>query len=111
MGQSVGLDKASDRAFQGSSPMTQREHQFRVRAVITGTGRYAPDDAWTSDMVEALVAERSGGWRMPAGLIRLATGVEQRRYAAPGECSSDLATKAAQRALSNAGVDPCDIDL
>jgi len=102
MGQSASLASASDRTSPKSSP---------VRAVITGTGRYAPEDVWTSDMVEALVAERSGGWRMPAGIIRLATGVEERRYAAPGECSSDLATKAAERALSNAGVDPCDIDL
>jgi len=62
-------------------------------------------------MVEALVAERSGGWRMPAGIIRLATGVEERRYAPPGVYSSDLATKAAQQAIAKAGIEPRDIDL
>ena len=39
----------------------------RIRALITGTGRYVPDDVWTSAMVEARVDERSGGWQIPPG--------------------------------------------
>ena len=62
-------------------------------------------------MVEARVNEHSGGWRIPSGVIRLATGVVERRYAPDGVCSSDLATWAAQRALRAAGIEPVDIDL
>ena len=35
--------------------MTQSEDGSRIRALVTGTGRYVPDDVWTSDMVEARV--------------------------------------------------------
>ena len=91
--------------------MTQSEYGSRIRALITGTGRYVPDDVWTSDMVEARVDERSGGWRIPKGIIRLATGVGERRYAPDGMCSSDLAARAAERALATAGIEPRDVDL
>ena len=83
----------------------------RIRALITGTGRYLPDAVWTSDMVEARVNEHSGVWSIPDGIIRLATGVAERRYAPDGVCSSQLATWAAKQALRDAGIDPCDIDL
>ena len=53
--------------------MTQSDHGSGIRAVITGTGRYVSDDVWTSNMVEARVNESSGGWRIPKGIIRLAT--------------------------------------
>jgi 3-oxoacyl-(acyl-carrier-protein) synthase III len=91
--------------------MTQSEYGSRVRALITGTGRYVPDDVWTSDMVEARVAECSGGKRIPKGIIRLATGVVERRFASDGMCSSDLAARAAQRAMATAGIEPRDVDL
>jgi 3-oxoacyl-(acyl-carrier-protein) synthase III len=91
--------------------MTQSEYGSRVRALITGTGRYVPDDVWTSDMVEARVAECSGGTRIPKGVIRLATGVVERRYASGGMCPSDLAARAAERALATAGIEPRDVDL
>ena len=73
--------------------MRQRASESRVRALITGTGRYVPDDVWTSDMVDARVDESSDGWHMPKGIIRLATGVGERRYAPTGFCSSDLAAQ------------------
>ncbi|MDQ1456601.1 MAG: hypothetical protein QOH28_2221 [Actinomycetota bacterium] len=91
--------------------MTQSEDGSRIRALITGTGRYAPDDVWTSDMVEARVDERSGGWHIPKGMIRLVSGVVERRYASEGMCSSDLAARAAQRAMATAGIEPRDVDL
>jgi 3-oxoacyl-[acyl-carrier-protein] synthase-3 len=89
---------------------TQSDHGSGVRALITGTGRFAPVDVWTSDMVEARVNECSG-WRIPKGIIRLATGVGERRYAPAGMCSSDLAARAAERALQAAGIEPADVDL
>jgi acyl-CoA:acyl-CoA alkyltransferase len=91
--------------------MTQSEHGSGVRALITGTGRFAPEAAWTSEMVEARVNEGSDGWRIPKGIIRLATGVNARRYAPAGMCSSDLAAAAAQRAMAAADIEPRDVDL
>jgi acyl-CoA:acyl-CoA alkyltransferase len=91
--------------------MTQSEHGSGVRALITGTGRFAPEAAWTSEMVEARVNEGSDGWRIPKGIIRLATGVNARRYAPAGMCSSDLAAAAAQQAMAAADIEPRDVDL
>jgi 3-oxoacyl-[acyl-carrier-protein] synthase-3 len=91
--------------------MTQSEHGSGVRALITGTGRFAPEATWTSDMVEARVNESSGGWKIPKGIIRLATGVTERHYASAGICSSDLAAKAAERAMAAAGIEARDVDL
>ncbi len=91
--------------------MAQSEDGSRIRALITGTGRYVPDDVWTSDMVEARVDECSGGWHIPKGIIRLASGVVERRYAPDGVCSSDLAAPAVQRAMTVAGIEPRDVDL
>jgi 3-oxoacyl-[acyl-carrier-protein] synthase-3 len=91
--------------------MTQSNHGSAVRALITGTGRYAPDEAWTSEMVEARVNGSNDGWSIPKGIIRLATGVKERRYAAAGVYSSDLAARAAERAMAAAGIEPRDVDL
>lgn len=91
--------------------MTQTEYGSPIRALITGTGRYVPDDVWTSDMVEARVEACSGGRRIPEGLIRRASGVVERRYAADGECSSYLAACAAKRALTAAGTEAREVDL
>ncbi len=91
--------------------MGQSAPEHRSRGLIAGTGRYIPDNTWTSEMVEARVDASSGGWRIPNGVIRMATGVRERRYADDGMCSSDLATRAARHALDAAETDPRDIDL
>lgn len=39
------------------------------------------------------------------------TGIRERRIAAPGQACSDLGTRAAQQALTAAGVEPTDLDL
>jgi 3-oxoacyl-[acyl-carrier-protein] synthase-3 len=39
------------------------------------------------------------------------TGIRERRIAAPGEVTSEMALKAAQRALASASMQPADIDL
>ena len=44
------------------------------------------------------------------GKFKSITGIEQRRYAAPEQCSSDLAFLASQKAIENAGIDPETID-
>ena len=91
--------------------MTDNGAGSQLRAVITGTGRHLPDAVWTSEMVEARVDEQSGDWRIPKGMIRMASGVRERRYADDGTCSSDLAAAAARRAMAVAGIAPRDVDL
>ena len=43
--------------------------------------------------------------------IRERTGIRERRFAAEGEATSDLATAAARRALASAGISPEQLDL
>jgi 3-oxoacyl-[acyl-carrier-protein] synthase-3 len=72
-------------------------------ATIAGTGMYVPDKVLTNADLERMV-ETSDQW------IRERTGIVERRIAAPGEASSDLAVKAAQRALEMAKVKPEEVD-
>lgn len=76
---------------------------------ITGTGSYLPPRRLSNaDLVAELAAqgvETSDDW------IVERTGIRARHFAAPDECSSDLAFVAAQNALQAAGVAAKDIDL
>lgn len=74
------------------------------RARITGTGSYVPEKILTNADLETMV-DTSDEW------ISTRTGIRQRRIAAEDECTSDLAAKAAQRALEAAGCSADDIDL
>jgi 3-oxoacyl-[acyl-carrier-protein] synthase-3 len=71
---------------------------------ITGTGSALPDRCVTNDELATFV-ETSDAW------IRERTGIQQRYFAAPGEMSSDLASRAGANALTSAGLTPADIDL
>lgn len=71
---------------------------------IAGTGKYLPDRILTNAELEGMV-ETTDEW------IRSRTGIEQRRIAADGEFTSDLATHAAREAIADAGIEPTDIDL
>jgi 3-oxoacyl-[acyl-carrier-protein] synthase-3 len=66
---------------------------------LVGTGAYVPDRIVSNDEVGA-----------PAGVddewIARKTNIRQRRWAAPGQATSDLATAAARAALESAGVTP-----
>ncbi len=72
--------------------------------VILGTGSYAPDRILTNDELSGMV-DTSDEW------IRARSGIRERRIAAPGEATSDMGVRAAQRALADAGVPPAAIDL
>ncbi|MDO3380031.1 beta-ketoacyl-ACP synthase III [Geoalkalibacter halelectricus] len=74
------------------------------RARIVGTGSYVPQHILTNQELEKKV-ETSDEW------IRTRTGIRERRIAAEGECTSDLAAQAARQALTMAGVSPEEIDL
>jgi hypothetical protein len=64
---------------------------------ITGVGSYVPEKVLTNAALEKLV-ETSDEW------ITSRTGIKERRMAAKDEFTSDMAAKAAQRAMKMAGV-------
>lgn len=74
------------------------------RARVIGTGSYLPEKVLTNFDLEKMV-DTNNEW------IVARTGIEQRRIAADNEYTSDLATKAAERALEMAGVSAEEIDL
>lgn len=78
---------------------------------IVGIGRCLPDRVVTSAEVERMVSESAGDLRIPAGMIRLVSGVEERRYATADQASSDLAAIAATAAMAMADIDPELVDL
>jgi 3-oxoacyl-[acyl-carrier-protein] synthase-3 len=71
---------------------------------ILGTGSYAPAQVLTNDDLSKRV-DTSDEW------IFTRTGIRERRIAADNEQTSDLAAKAAQAALADAGLTASDIDL
>ncbi|MDK3073102.1 beta-ketoacyl-ACP synthase III [Sedimentitalea sp. JM2-8] len=73
------------------------------RAVVVGVGHYLPERVVPNSEFEASL-DTSDEW------IRSRSGIESRHFAAPDETTSDLAAKAARAALSNAGLQPDDID-
>jgi 3-oxoacyl-[acyl-carrier-protein] synthase-3 len=74
------------------------------RAQVVGCGSYLPARIVTNaELAERL--DTSDEW------IVQRTGIRQRHVAAPGELTSDLALKAAERALAAAGVQGADLDL
>jgi 3-oxoacyl-[acyl-carrier-protein] synthase III len=74
------------------------------RSQIVGCGAYLPARVVTNDELAARL-DTSDAW------IRQRTGIAERRIAAPGELTSDLAAQAAERALSAAGMTGGDLDL
>ncbi|MFZ1470225.1 MAG: beta-ketoacyl-ACP synthase III [Paracoccaceae bacterium] len=74
-----------------------------IRAVARGVGHYLPDRIVPNSEFEKLV-ETSDEW------IRTRSGIERRHFAAEGQTTSDLATRAARAALDDAGLQPDDID-
>jgi 3-oxoacyl-[acyl-carrier-protein] synthase-3 len=75
-----------------------------VRAGILGTGHSYPSGILTNADLEKIV-DTTDEW------ITTRTGIKQRRKAAPGEYTSQFATRASQQAIERAGIDPNDIDL
>jgi 3-oxoacyl-[acyl-carrier-protein] synthase-3 len=75
-----------------------------IRAQVTGVGAYLPKQVLTNaDLAKRL--ETSDDW------IRERTGIRERRIAAEGEFTSDLAIAASQEALRAAGLNANAIDL
>jgi len=74
------------------------------RARIIGTGSYLPEKILTNHDLEQTL-DTSDSW------IVTRTGIRERRIAAEGENTSDLAAKAGAKALEMAGVKPDEVDL
>lgn len=76
----------------------------RFRSVIRGVGGYLPEKVLTNDDLAKMV-DTSDAW------IRQRTGIRKRHIAADGETTSQMASKAAKRALEHAGIEPGEIGL
>lgn len=75
-----------------------------LRSAITGVGGYLPERV-VSNAELAQTVDTSDEW------ITERTGIRSRRYAAEGEATSDLAARAAERALAAAGRQAAEVDL
>ena len=85
------------------NPRAKYDFQGRTCS-ITGVGSYVPEKILTNADLEKMV-DTSDEW------ITTRTGIKERRIAAKDEFTSDLAAKAAQRAMKMAGVTADQIDL
>jgi 3-oxoacyl-[acyl-carrier-protein] synthase-3 len=74
------------------------------RSAILGTGYYVPEKVVTNADMEKIV-ETTDEW------IRTRTGIQERRFAAPDEYTSDMGFRAAENAIRNAGINKEDIGL
>ena len=74
-----------------------------MRSVITGTGIGVPPHVVTNEALSRLM-DTSDEW------IRVRSGIQERRYAEPGQGSTDLGVLAAREAITDAGLLPADID-
>ncbi len=76
----------------------------RIYSRIAGTGSYLPEKVVTNDDL-AKVVDTSDEW------IRTRTGIRERRVAAEGQTTSDMAYQAALKAIEAAGIAAEEIDL
>jgi len=75
-----------------------------IRSVVTGVGSFLPEQVVTNADL-AKIVDTSDEW------IIERTGIRQRHKARDDEPTSDLAVKAAERALADAGKTAADVDL
>ncbi|MBL4619935.1 MAG: ketoacyl-ACP synthase III [Marinicaulis sp.] len=75
-----------------------------LKAVIRGCGMYLPEKIVSNEDLSKTI-DTSDEW------IRERTGIHERRVAAEGEYTSDLAVRAAKAALQSASLQASDIDL
>jgi len=77
---------------------------MKIRAQVVGCGAYLPERILTNEELARRI-DTSDEW------IVQRTGIRQRHIAAEGELCSDLARRAAQRALADAGMVGEELDL
>jgi 3-oxoacyl-[acyl-carrier-protein] synthase-3 len=84
--------------------MSTSNPQSLCASSIIGTGSYLPEKILTNDDLSKIV-ETSDEW------ITTRTGIKERHIAAEDQATSDLASEAARRAMTSAGVTAEEIDL
>ena len=82
----------------------------QIRTVIAGMGHYLPERVVTSEEVEEKMKSRLN-FMFPKGSIEKLCGVRERRHVDNGFHPSDLACKASEMALKQAGVKPEELDV
>jgi 3-oxoacyl-[acyl-carrier-protein] synthase-3 len=75
------------------------------RATIVGTGLYAPERVVPNSYFDELYGEDVDSF------LRENRNIEERRYAAEDQVTSDLAAEAARDAMDDAAIEPADVDL
>ena len=86
-----------------SNPRPQSAKRRRTVSIV-GTGSYVPEKRVTNEDM-AKIVDTSDEW------IVTRTGIKERRIAAKDETTSEMATKAALKALEQAKVAPKDLNL
>src|ERR1043165_5665237 len=86
-----------------SNPRSRSDKALRTVSII-GTGSYVPEKIVTNADLSKLV-DTGDEW------IVTRTGIKDRRLAAKDEFTSDMATKAAMKAIEQANISPTEIDL
>ena len=81
-----------------------RSHKTLRTVSIIGTGSYVPEKVLTNEDLSRMV-DTSDEW------ITTRTGIKERRIAAKDETTSDMAAKAALKAIEQAKISPKEIDL
>ena len=71
---------------------------------IKGLGYYVPEKIMTNFDFEKII-DTSDEW------IRTRTGIEERRFAAPEQATSDLCVEAAKKAIEKSGISKDEIDM
>jgi len=75
-----------------------------IRSTVIGCGAFLPETVLTNEELSKRV-DTSDAW------IQERTGIRERRIAAPGQMTSDLAVEASRAALLDAGTDAGELDL
>ncbi len=75
-----------------------------IRATIAGLGTAVPEKILTNADLEKML-DTSDEW------ITTRTGIKQRHIVSDGQTTATLAIQASQRALTDANIDPSDLDL
>lgn len=75
---------------------------MKTKSIITATGGYLPEKIMTNHDL-AKIVDTSDEW------ITQRSGIKERRIAAEGETTGDMAVHAAREAMARAGVAPADI--
>jgi 3-oxoacyl-[acyl-carrier-protein] synthase III len=89
---------------RNGGPEAGPEERGRIRAHVTGWGRYVPSQVLTNADLERMV-DTNDEW------ITARTGIRERRVAAAHETTASMAAVASLRAIHTAGIDPDEIDL